>query len=95
MTGSATSSCVLFGKLQTDSALAIGASPAVQAWVAAANATGACAGKMISPQSIAIAVGAIGVTGVDSKLLHFAIKVYVPFIILMGLIVYFGQAFVG
>ena len=95
ITGSATSSCVLFGKLQTDSALAIGASPAVQAWVAAANATGACAGKMISPQSIAIAVGAIGVTGVDSKLLHFAIKVYVPFIILMGLIVYFGQAFVG
>ena len=50
---------------------------------------------MISPQSIAIAVGAIGVTGVDSQLLKFAVKVYVPFIILMGLIVYFGQALVG
>ena len=95
ITGSATSSCVLFGKLQTDSALAIGASPAAQAWVAAANATGACAGKMISPQSIAIAVGAIGVTGADSKLLHFAVKFYIPFILIMGLVVYFGQAFVG
>ena len=95
ITGSATSSCVLFGKLQTDSALAIGASPAAQAWIAAANATGACAGKMISPQSIAIAVAAIGVTGVDGKLLHFAVKIYLPFIILMGLIVYFGQLLIG
>lgn len=95
ITGSATSSCVLFGKLQTDSALAIGASPAAQAWIAAANATGACAGKMISPQSIAIAVAAIGVTGVDGKLLHFAVKIYLPFIIVMGLMVYFGQMFIG
>ena len=94
ITGSATSSCVLFGKLQTDSALAIGAGPSVQAWVAAANATGACAGKMISPQSIAIAIGAIGAPGCDGRLLHFAAKVYVPFIIAMGLIVYFGQALV-
>ena len=95
ITGSATSSCVLFGKLQTDSALAIGASPAVQAWIAAANATGACAGKMISPQSIAIAVAAISVTGADGKLLHFAVKVYLPFIIIMGLVVYFGQLLIG
>lgn len=95
ITGSATSSCVLFGKLQTDSALAIGATPAAQAWIAAANATGACAGKMISPQSIAIAVAAIGVTGVDGKLLHFAVKIYLPFIIIMGLMVFFGQAIVG
>ena len=94
ITGSATSSCVLFGKLQTDSALAIGAGPSVQAWVAAANATGACAGKMISPQSIAIAIGAIGAPGCDSRLLHFAVKIYVPFIIAMGLIVYFGQTLV-
>lgn len=95
ITGSATSSCVLFGKLQTDSAMAIGATPAAQAWIAAANATGACAGKMVSPQSIAIAVASIGVTGVDGKLLKFAVKYYVPFVIVMGLIVYFGQGFVG
>ena len=95
ITGSATSSCVLFGKLQTDSALAIGAGPAVQAWIAAANAAGACAGKMISPQSIAIGVAAIGAAGCESKLLQFAVKVYLPFIILLGCIVYFGQAWVG
>ena len=95
ITGSATSSCVLFGKLQTDSAVAIGASEAGQAWLAAANATGACAGKMISPQSIAIAVGAIGVKGCDSKLLSFAVKIYVPFILIMGAIVYFGFSVLG
>ncbi len=95
ITGSATSSCVLFGKLQTDSAMAIGASPAVQAWVAAANASGACAGKMISPQSIAIGVAAIGAAGCESKLLRFAVKVYLPFIIFMGCVVYFGQVLVG
>lgn len=95
ITGSATSSCVLFGKLQTSSAEAIGATEMARAWIAASNATGACAGKMISPQSIAIAVAAIGVSGLEGKLLSFAAKVYVPFIIVMGLIVYFGQAVVG
>lgn len=92
ITGSATSSCVLFGKLQTDSATAINANAA---WVAASNATGACAGKMISPQSIAIAVAAIAAPGSDSQLLKFAVKVYLPYIIVMGCIVYFGQAFIG
>lgn len=91
ITGSATSSCVLFGKLQMDSALAIEADAA---WVVAANATGACAGKMISPQSIAIAVAAIGAPGTDSQLLKFAVRVYLPFIVFMGLFVYLGQAFV-
>ena len=95
ITGSATSSCVLFGKLQTEAAQAIGATPAAQAWIAAANATGACAGKMISIQSIAIAVAAIKTSGADGKLLAFAAKVYLPFIIAMGLIVYLGQSLVG
>ena len=95
ITGSATSSCVLFGKLQTEAAQAIGATPAAISWIAAANATGACAGKMISIQSIAIAVAAIKTAGADGKLLAFAAKVYVPFIIIMGLIVYFGQSVVG
>ena len=95
ITGSATSSCVLFGTLQTHSAAAIGANADVQAWIAAANATGACAGKMISPQSIAIGAAAIGVAGCESNLLKFAVKVYIPFIITMGLIVYFGQSLVG
>ena len=95
ITGSATSSCVLFGKLQVIASQAIGASPTAQAWVAAANATGACAGKMISPLSIAIGSAAIGVQGADSQLLAFAVKFYIPFVIFMGAVVYFGQVLVG
>ena len=95
ITGSATSSCVLFGKLQVIASQAIGASESAQAWVAAANATGACAGKMISPLSIAIGSAAIGVKGADSQLLSFAVKIYIPFVIFMGAVVYFGQAIIG
>ncbi len=97
ITGSATSSCVLFGKLQVMAmqSPAIGANETVQAWVAAANATGACAGKMISPLSIAIGSAAIGVKGADAQLLAFAIKFYIPFVIFMGAVVYLGQAIVG
>ncbi len=94
ITGSATTSCVLFGKLQADSALAIGASEVGQAWLAAANASGACVGKIMSPQSIAIGVAAVGIHGVEAQLMKFAVKVYLPFIIMMGCIVYFGQAIV-
>ena len=95
ITGSATSSCVLFGKLQVIASQAIGASETAQAWVAAANATGACAGKMISPLSIAIGSAAIGVQGADSQLLAFAVKFYIPFVIFMGAVVYFGQVLIG
>ena len=92
ITGSGTSSNVLFGNLQTDAAGAINAN---KAWLAAANSTGTCAGKMISPQSIAIAVGAISLVGKDSEILKSIIIVYVPYIIALGCIVYFGQFLVG
>lgn len=95
ITGSATSSCVLFGKLQVMASQAIGISETGQAWVAAANATGACAGKMISPLTIAIGSAAIGVKGADAQLLAFAIKYYIPFVIFMGAVVYFGVSMVG
>ena len=97
ITGSATSSCVLLGKLQVDSSIAIGANETVQTWIAAANAAGSCVGKIISPQSIAIGVAAVGIRsgGAESQVMKFAVKVYVPFIILMGLMVYFGQTLVN
>ena len=94
ITGSATTSGVLFGKLQADSAAVIGANELGQAWMAAANAAGACVGKIISPQSIAIGVAAVGVRGVESQIMKFAVKVFVPFVILMGGVVYFGLSFV-
>lgn len=93
ITGSATSSCVLLGKLQVDSSIAIGASESVQAWIAASNATGSCVGKIISPQSIAIGAAAVGAFGVEGQLMKFAVKVYLPFILLTGIVIYFGQAF--
>ena len=94
ITGSATTSGVLFGKLQADSALAIGASEIGQSWMAAANASGACVGKIISPQSIAIGVAAVGIHGVESQIMKFAVKVYLPYVIIMGIIVYFGRGIV-
>lgn len=95
ITGSATSTCILLGKLQMDAAIAIGAPLNTQIWIAAANATGACAGKLIAPQSIAIGVAAIGVAGKgsESQLLALTMKVYLPFIVMLGMLVYFGGSF--
>ena len=94
ITGSATSSCVLLSKLQVDSAIAIGLNETAQAWIAAANATGSCVGKIISPQSIAIGAAAVGAFGVESQIMKFAVKVYLPFILIIGCVIYFGQAFI-
>lgn len=92
ITGSATSSCVLLSKLQVDSAVAIGLGNDAQAWIAAANATGSCVGKIISPQSIAIGAAAVGAFGVEGQLMKVAVKVYLPFILITGCVIYFGQS---
>ena len=92
ITGSCTSTCILLGKLQLDAAVAVGAGANTQVWIAAANAVGACAGKLIAPQSIAIGVAAIGAAGKgsESRILSVSMKVYIPFMIVLGLLVYFG-----
>ncbi|WP_323029173.1 L-lactate permease [Castellaniella defragrans] len=41
----------------------------------AANSTGGVTGKMISPQSIAIACAAVGLVGRESDLLRFTVKI--------------------
>lgn len=87
VTGSATSSSVLFGGLQQQTAKTLGMN---ELWLTAANTVGACAGKIISPQSIAIAVVAIGKPGSESLIMKKAVKFYILFVILMGLICYFG-----
>ncbi len=56
VTGSGTSTCVLFGGLQSQTAISLGLNPS---WMAAANVMGAGIGKMICPQGIAIGAGAI------------------------------------
>nr|WP_302651351.1 L-lactate permease [uncultured Agathobaculum sp.] len=71
VTGSGTNTEVLLGRLQSEAAQAIGASPY---WLAAANSVGAGIGKILSPQCIATAVAAVGLTGQDSKVLGAVLK---------------------
>ena len=87
VTGSDTSANVLFGGLQVEAANAIGMSPY---WLAAANTAGATAGKMISPQSIAVATAATGIIGSEGKILQATLKVCAIYVIIIGLVVYFG-----
>ncbi|MDU4959134.1 MAG: L-lactate permease [Sporomusaceae bacterium] len=89
LTGSDTSSNVLFGSLQKETALRIGADPS---WIAAANTSGACAGKLISPQSIAIAASATGLTGREGELLKATFKYAIGFSLALGLLTFFFAA---
>lgn len=71
ITGSDTSANVLFGELQVKAAHTLKVNPY---WLAAANMAGATAGKMISPQSIAVATGATGLAGEEGTILKQAMK---------------------
>lgn len=84
ITGSDTSSNVLFGNMQKQAAVKLGMS---QEWIAAANASGATAGKMISPQSIAIATSATGLDNCEGKLLGKTYKYCVIYVIILGIII--------
>ncbi|WP_125153860.1 L-lactate permease [Clostridium rectalis] len=89
VTGSDTSSNVLFGGLQVEVAKSLNLSPY---WLAAANTGGATAGKMISPQSIAVATAATGILGSEGKILNTTLKFCILYVVLMGLIAYFGAS---
>ena len=71
MTGSDTSANAVFGRLQAVSAGRIGMSPVL---AVAANSSGGVTGKMISPQSIAVACAATGLVGNESGLFRFTIR---------------------
>ena len=87
VTGSDTSANILFGALQTEAAKSLSIDPY---WIAAANTAGATAGKMISLQSIAIATSATGLIGSEGKILSTTVKYCLGYVIILGLIVYFG-----
>ena len=87
VTGSDTSANILFGALQTEAAKSLSIDPY---WIAAANTAGATAGKMTSPQSIAIATSATGLIGSEGKILSTTVKYCLGYVIILGLIVYFG-----
>ncbi|POY36992.1 lactate permease [Solitalea longa] len=86
LTGSDTSSNILFGKLQANVANHIGAEPS---WFAAANTVGATGGKIISPQSIAIATSACNQQGKEGDIMKKALPYAIFYIIIAGLMVYF------
>lgn len=86
ITGSDTSANILFGKMQATVAGHIGA-PAD--WLSAANTVGATGGKIISPQSIAIATSACGQQGKEGSILKSAFPYALLYIVVSGLMVYF------
>lgn len=88
LTGSDTSSNILFGKLQASVGQATGVDTS---WLAAANTAGATGGKIISPQSIAIATSACGLQGKEGEIMKKALPYALAYIIICGLMVYFAS----
>lgn len=84
LTGSDTSANALFGNLQVVTANALGLNPILTASV---NSAAGVMGKMISVQSIAVAVAATGMTADDeSRLFRFTIRHSVLLMVVMGII---------
>src|SRR5205814_6489366 len=84
LTGSDTSANALFGNLQVVTANALGLNPVLTASV---NSAAGVMGKMISLQSIAVAVAATGMTSADeSRLFRFTIKHSILLMLVMGLL---------
>jgi len=82
LTGSDTSSNALFCSLQNTTAHQVGVSDTL---LVAANTTGGVTGKMISPQSIAVACAATGLVGRESELFRFTLKHSLLFAVIVGL----------
>lgn len=90
LTGSDTSANALFGSLQATTAHQIGVNDTL---LVAANTSGGVTGKMISPQSIAVACAATGMVGKESDLFRFTLKHSLIFAAFVGLIT-LAQAYV-
>jgi len=85
VTGSDTSSNSLFGALQVTAAAQAHLSPTL---LAAANSSGGVLGKMISPQNLAIAAGAVGLEGREGDLFRRVFVWSIGFLAFMCLLVY-------
>ncbi|RDU72961.1 L-lactate permease [Helicobacter aurati] len=81
LTGSDTSSNLLFGPLQQVTAKILNMPEVL---FMAANTVGGVVGKMISPQSIAIACAAVGLVGRESELFRFTLKYSIGFVVFIG-----------
>lgn len=81
VTGSGTSSGLLFGSVQLQAAEALHLDPY---WIVALNSLGAGAGKMISSQTLAIGMAAVQVVGAEGKLLNRVLPYAIGFLVLMA-----------
>lgn len=87
ITGSGTSSNVLFGSLQSS----IGADCGRSVLYAAANIMGAGIGKMICPQSIVLGCAASSLSGNESKILTRALPYFIPVLLLASVLTYLAS----
>ena len=93
LTGSDTSSNVLFGNLQRITALKLGLDPIL---MASANSTGGVMGKMIDAQSIVVAAAATGEGGREGELLRAVFWHSILLALLVGAIVWvYAHVFPG
>jgi len=81
LSGSDTSSNLLFGNLQVAAAHELHLSPVL---LAATNSSGGVAGKMISPQNIAVGVTTVGLAGAEGQVLRSTFWHSVLFAALIG-----------
>jgi lactate permease len=84
LTGSDTSSNVLFGNLQQITAQRVGISPVL---AAASNSSGGVMGKMIDAQSIVVASVATGEHGKEGQILRYVFFHSIALAVLVGLLV--------
>jgi lactate permease len=84
LTGSDTSSNVLFGNLQKITAQQLGLDPVL---ITTANSTGGVMGKMIDAQSIVVSTAATNQSGQEGQILRFVFWHSVALACIMGLIV--------
>jgi L-lactate transport len=90
LSGSDTSSNLLFGNLQVAAGHQLGISPVL---LAATNSSGAVTGKMISPQNIAVGVTTVGLAGKEGGILRDIFWDSVIFAAVLSLLA-FAQAYV-
>ena len=98
VTGSATSANILFGKLQAaagqlglvNDAQFFGVNGNETNWLAAANCAGSEGGKLLSPQSIAIATAACDMEGQDGDIMRKTLPFAIFWILMNGIMVFLG-----
>jgi lactate permease len=91
LSGSDTASNLLFGNLQVAAAHQLHLNPVL---MAATNSSGAVAGKMVSPQNIAVGVTTVGLVGQEGRVLRSTFWHSVLFAALIGALAYLQAYYV-